>query len=74
MVLKEGIFPCGKGKKRGMEKRNEARAQGILQHLSGENCFRFTFNNRRVRIVFSEKADAPTVEDGLAKILIGRIG
>ncbi len=54
--------------------RSEVRAQEIMQYLSGDKCLRFTVGNRRVKVVFSEKADAPTVEEGLAKILIGRIG
>lgn len=41
--------------------------------LSVKRAYCFNLNNTLVKIVFSTKADAPTIEDALAKIAIRKI-
>lgn len=39
-----------------------------------KNTYFFQLKDRRVKVVFSENSNAPTVENALAKIAINRFG
>ena len=72
----KGIKKDNGGKNQNMKNVTDKKADKLLDAVQAsilKNIYSFQLKDRRVRVVFSDNPDAPTMENALVKIAIRRI-